>query len=38
MITVHPEISAGATFCAMIECGMFQGAIAATTPTGSRTT
>ena len=34
--TVHPAASAGATFWAKSMSGAFQGMIAATTPTGSR--
>ncbi len=37
MITVQPAKRAGATLVVMIMKGAFQGAIAATTPTGSRT-
>ena len=38
MITVHPASNAGATLLDMIAYGTFHGAMAATTPTGSRTT
>ena len=38
MITVQPATSAGATLVVMIMKGAFQGAMAATTPTGSRPT
>ncbi len=37
MITVQPASRAGATLVVMIMKGAFQGAMAATTPTGSRT-
>jgi hypothetical protein len=35
--TAHPAASAGAIFHAPIIVGEFQGVMAATTPTGSRT-
>ncbi len=34
--TAQPASSAGASFDTMRNCGMFQGTMAATTPTGSR--
>ena len=36
--TVHPAASAGATLARLIWVGTFQGVMAATTPTGSRST
>jgi hypothetical protein len=37
MITVQPNARAGATFQAMVSNGSFHGAMAAMTPSGSRT-
>ena len=36
-MTVHPAISAGASFMPICGIGAFHGMIAPTTPTGSRT-
>jgi hypothetical protein len=36
MIDVQPNASAGATFQAIVSSGRFHGAMAATTPSGSR--